>query len=128
MPRFQDLLFALFAVVLAALLAFEFSVGIVALVGAFVCGSLYVFAGMVPSRDEPFGRRVLNSGFLAVIVSTLVMILPATLGVDRHKVETVIVVTAVLLPVAALAFEIVRTPRVLAAIRRSLGSREAWDD
>jgi len=128
MPRFQDILFALFAMLLAALLAFEFSVGIVALAGAFACGSLYVFAGMVPSRDEPFGRRVLNSGFLAVIVSTLVMILPATLGVDRHKVETVIVVTAVLLPVAAIAFEIVRTPRVLAAIWRSLGSREAWDD
>ena len=81
-PRPQDVLFAILGMVLVVLLAFEIRVAVLALLGAFACGSIYVFAGMMPDRTESFGHRIFISGFLAIVLSSLVLILPGTFGLQ----------------------------------------------
>jgi len=61
--RAPDVFFAILALAIAALLASDMAVIVFALVGAFACGSLYVFAGMIPARTESFGTRVFVSCF-----------------------------------------------------------------
>ena len=123
MPRFQDILFILFGVLVAVLLAFDLRIAMFALVGAFACGAVYLFAGMLPSRTEGFWPRVFTSVFLAAVLSCLVLILPGTLGANRPDIQGPVLAIAALLPVAALCFEIARTPRVVQTILRSLGRR-----
>ena len=123
MPRLQDILFVAWGVVLAVLLAFHLKVAVFALIGAFVCGSIYLFAGMIPSRHDGFWSRLFTTVFLAVVVSSLVLILPGTLGARRPAIEGTVAVIAALLPVAALCFEIARTPHLMQRILRSLGRR-----
>ena len=125
MPRPQDMLFLVLGVVLTVMLAFGLRVAVLALVGAFACGSLYLFAGMLPSREESFWRRVFTSVFLAVVLSSLVVIVPGSFGPDmrRPDIQRDVVAIAALLPVVALVFEILRTPRVLRSILRYLGQR-----
>ena len=60
-----------------------------ALVGAFGCGAIYLLAGMIPSREEPFWRRTFTSVFLSVVVSSLVLILPGTMGAQALHPEVV---------------------------------------
>jgi hypothetical protein len=123
MPRLQDVLFVLWGVALAVLLAFHLKIAVFALVGAFACGAIYVFAGMIPSRHEGFWNRAFNSVFLSVVISSLMLILPGTVGATRPGVRTAVIAIAALLPVAALCFEIARTPRVLQTVLRSLRRR-----
>ena len=123
MPRLQDILFVAWGVVLAILLAFHLKVAVFALIGAFVCGSIYLFAGMIPSRHDGFWSRLFTTVFLAIVVSSLVLILPGTFGAQRPAIEHTVMAIAALLPVAAVCFEIVRTPRVVQRILRSLGRR-----
>ena len=125
MPRPQDMLFLVLGVVLTVMLAFGLRVAVLALVGAFACGSLYLFAGMLPSREESFWRRAFTSVFLAVVLSSLVLIVPGSFGPDmrRPDIQRDVVAIAALLPVVALVFEILRTPRVIRRILRSLGQR-----
>jgi hypothetical protein len=119
------MLFLVLGVVLTVMLAFGLRVAVLALVGAFACGSLYLFAGMLPSREESFWRRVFTSVFLAVVLSSLVVIVPGSFGPDmrRPDIQRDVVAIAALLPVVALVFEILRTPRVLRSILRYLGQR-----
>ena len=124
-PRPQDALFAVLGAVLIALLAFDIRVAVLALVGAFACGSIYVFAGMLPDRTEGFWHRMFISGFLSIVMSSLVLILPGTFGLKgpHPDVQKAVVVIAGLLPMLAIAFEIVRTPRVIQGILRCFGYR-----
>jgi hypothetical protein len=121
----QDILFGLLGLSIVVLLAFHFGVAVLALVGAFACGSAYVFAGMMPSRDVPFWERLFISVFLAVVISSLVLILPGTMGnPDLHpEVKKAIVIVAGLIPLLAACFEVVRTPNVIRGILRYLGYR-----
>ncbi|MCW5690476.1 MAG: hypothetical protein KIT76_18180, partial [Pseudolabrys sp.] len=80
MVRAQDVLFVAFCLIVGALLALGLNVGILALVGAFACGALYLLIGMVPDRDEPFWARAFTTVFLSLVLASLVLILPATLG------------------------------------------------
>jgi hypothetical protein len=125
MPRLrsQDVLFALLGVALIVLLAFDVGVVVLALVGAFACGSLYVFAGMIPSREDSFWSRLFTTVFLSVVLSSLILILPGTFGVQFHRpdVEKAAIAIAGLLPLTAICFEVLRTPRVIQGIRRCLG-------
>ena len=125
MPRLrpQDVLFALLGVALVALLAFNIGVVVLALVGAFACGSIYVFAGMMPSREDSFWNRLFTSVFLSVVLSSLVLILPGTFGAQFHRpdIEKAAIAIAGLLPLTAICFEVLRTPRVIQGIRRCLG-------
>jgi ABC-type iron transport system FetAB permease component len=125
MLRPQDFLFGLFGLAVAALLAFHFGVIVLALVGAFLCGTAYLFAGMIPSRDEPFLWRTFTSVFLAVVLSSLVLILPGTMGAQARQPEvvTTVLTIAALLPLMAFCFEVVRTPRVIRGILRCFGYR-----
>lgn len=125
MPRRQDVLFLVLGVVLIVMLAFGLQVAVLALVGAFACGSLYLITGMLPSREESFGRRVFTSVFLAVVLSSLVLIVPGTFGPDvrRPDIKEGVLAVAGLLPLIALGFEIVRTPRVMRGILRRLRQR-----
>lgn len=123
MPRLQDILFVVLGVAIAILLAFHLKIAVFALLGAFGCGAIYVFAGMIPSRDEGFCNRVFVSVFLSIVVASLVLILPGTFGANRPDIETAVIALAAALPVAAVCFEIVRTPRVMETIMRSLGRR-----
>jgi hypothetical protein len=125
MPCRQDVLFLVLGVVLVVMVAFGLRVAVLALVAAFACGSLYLFVGMLPSRDESFGRRVFTSVFLAVVLSSLVLILPGTIGADlrRPEIKEGVLAIAGLLPLIALGFEIIRTPRVIRGILRCLGQR-----
>jgi len=75
-PRPQDVLFATLGLVLIVLMAFDIRVVVLALLGAFACGAIYVFAGMMPDRTESFWQRIFISGFLAVVMSSLILILP----------------------------------------------------
>ena len=124
-PRSQDVLFGILGLVLLGLLAFQIEVIVLALLGAFVCGAIYVFAGMIPSRDEDFWHRVFITVFLSVVMSSLVLILPGTFGASAigPDVQNAIIAIAGLLPVAAVCFEIIRTPRVMQGILRCLGYR-----
>ena len=78
MPRPQDVLFAVLGVALVAMLAFDLGVVVLALVGAFACGSIYVFAGMMPSRDE----ELLEPGFH--VCFSVDRIVVAGLDLARH--------------------------------------------
>jgi hypothetical protein len=126
MLRPQDILFGLLGLLIAALMALHFGVAVPALLGAFACGSIYVFAGMVPPREEPFLRRTFTTVFLSVVVSSLVLILPGTLGsqtVLHPEVKKAALIFAGLLPLIAIGFEVIRTPRVIRGILRCLGYR-----
>jgi len=124
-PRPQDVLFGLLGLVLVVLMAFDFRVVVLALLGAFACGAIYVFAGMMPSRTESFWHRIFISGFLAIVLSSLVLILPGTFGLKgpHPDLQKTVVVIAGLIPLAAIGFEIIRTPRVIQGILRCLGHR-----
>jgi predicted neutral ceramidase superfamily lipid hydrolase len=124
-PRLPDVLFAAFVLVLIVLAALDLRIAALAISGAFVCGATYLFAGMLPARTEPLLQRLFTSVFLAIVLSCLVVILPGTVGASRPElqgIQGVIVVTAALLPCAAIGFEIARTPRVLEVLLRSLGA------
>jgi hypothetical protein len=125
MVRPQDILFGLFGVAVTALLALHFGIIVLALLGAFACGSIYLFAGMIPSRDEPFWHRIFSSVFLAVVLSSLVLIVPGTMGAQAldPEVKKTVASIAGLLPLLAIGFEVVRTPRVIRGILRCLGYR-----
>lgn len=122
MPRAQDVLFGILGVVVATLLAFHLRVGVFALVGAFSCGAIYVFTGMIPPRTESFGHRVFTSVFLTVVLSCLVLILPGTLGLQGPHLdaEKAVLVVAAALPLIAICFEVLRTPWVSQGILRCL--------
>jgi len=124
-PRSQDVLFAILGVVLVALMAFDIRVAVLALVGAFACGAIYVFAGMLPDRAESLWHRIFISGFLAIVLSSLVLILPGTFGLKgpHPGLQKMVVVIAGLIPLAAIGFEVIRTPRVIQGILRCLGYR-----
>src|SRR5258708_15387347 len=117
-PRPQDVLFAILGLTVVVLLAFDIRVAVLALVGAFACGAIYVFAGMMPDRTESFWHRVFISGFLSVVLSSLVLILPGTFGLQgpHPDVQKAVVAIAGLIPLAAIGFEIIRTPRVIQGI------------
>ena len=125
MPRLQDILFGFLGLALVALMAFNIEVVVLALLGAFACGSIYVFAGMIPSRDESFWHRLFITVFLSIVMSSLVLILPGTFGAHAvgPGVRKTVVAIAGLLPLAAICFEVIRTPRVLQGIMRCLGYR-----
>ena len=120
MLRLPDKLFAALSLVLIAMAALQIRVAVAALLGAFVCGSIYVFAGMLPSANEEFWRRIFTTVFLALVCSSLVLILPGTFGALAHRrdVQEVALIVAALLPVTAICYEIVRTPRVIQSILR----------
>jgi len=124
-PRPQDLLFAILGVVVVTLAVFDIQVVVLALVGAFACGSIYVFAGMLPDRTESFWNRVFISGFLSIVLSSLVLILPGTFGLQgpHPDLQKTVVVIAGVIPLAAIGFEVIRTPRVIQGILRYLGYR-----
>jgi drug/metabolite transporter (DMT)-like permease len=124
-PRPQDVLFAIFGLVVVTLAVFDIQVVVLALVGAFACGALYVFAGMLPDRTESFWNRIFISGFLSIVLSSLVLILPGTFGLKgpHPDLQKTVVVIAGLIPLAAICFEVVRTPRVIQGILRYLGYR-----
>ena len=124
-PRPQDVLFGILGLVLVILLAFDIRVAVLALVGAFACGAVYVFAGMMPDRTESFGHRIFITGFLSIVLSSLVLILPGTFGLKgpHPDVQRAVVVIAGLIPLAAIGFEVVRTPRVIKGILWCLGYR-----
>jgi hypothetical protein len=119
------MLFAVLGAVIVVMAALDLRVAVLALVGAFACGSLYLFAGMLPSREESFWRRVFTSVFLAIVLSSAVLIVPGSFGADmrRPEIEESVLAIAGLLPLIALGFEIVRTPRVIRGILRCLGQR-----
>ena len=98
---------------------------LLALVGAFGCGAIYVFAGMLPDRTESFWHRIFVSGFLAVVLSSLILILPGTFGLQgpHPDVQKAVVAIAGLIPLAAIGFEVIRTPRVIQGILRCFGYR-----
>jgi len=118
--RAQDALFVLLSLAVAAMLALGLNVGILALVGAFACGSLYLLIGMIPDRAEPFWARAFTSVFLSLVLACLVLILPATLGAMRPGVQSAQLAIAALLPAIAFGFEVVRTPRLIAGLLRYL--------
>ena len=123
MPRTQDILFGLLCLVLLGLLAFHVGVVVVALVGAFACGSIYIFAGMMPPAHEGFGQRVFTSVFLSIVLSSLILILPGTLGprMIRPDMQEAVLAVAAFPPLAAICFEVLRTPRVMRGILRWFG-------
>jgi hypothetical protein len=125
MPRPQDILFGILVLVLVALIALDVQVAVLALLGAFACGSIYVFTGMLPSRDEGFWHRLFVTVFLAVVLSSLVLIVPGTFGAAaiRQEVQDTALAIAGLLPLAAICFEVIRTPRVIHGILRCFGYR-----
>jgi hypothetical protein len=56
-------------------------------------------------------------------MSSLVLIVPGTLGTPRPGMRTAVIAIAGLLPVAAICFEVLRTPRVIRGILWCLGYR-----
>jgi hypothetical protein len=123
MPRLQDLLFILLGIAVVVLLAYHLHIAVFALVGAFFCGCIYLFAGMVPPRDEAFWRRLFTTVFLACVLSCLVLIVPGTFGARARAMIGPVVTIAALLPLAAVGFEIARTPNVMQNILRSFRGR-----
>jgi hypothetical protein len=125
MLRAQDILFGFFGLVLIGLMAFHIEVAVMALVGAFACGALYVLKGMIPSQQESFWLRAFTSVFLSIVLASLVLILPGTFGAQalgRIAQKTVIEIAGTL-PLIAFCFEVLRTPRVIQGIRRCFGYR-----
>lgn len=123
MPRLQDLLFGIWGAALLILITFHMGVVVLALLGAFACGSIYLLAGMLPPRDQGFLQRVSTTAFLAIVLASLVLIVPGTLGASHPALRTPVLLIAGLLPLAALVFEVLRTPRILQGILRRLGQR-----
>jgi hypothetical protein len=125
MVRPQDILFGIFGLGVAALLAFQFEVVVMALVGAFACGAIYLFKGMIPSPEESFWQRLFPSVFLSVVLASLVLIVPGTFGPQAlsRNAQTTIVEIAGALPLIAIFFEVIRTPRVIQGILRCFGYR-----
>jgi hypothetical protein len=123
MIRPSDVIFVIFTVVVVAMLSLHMAVIVFALFGAFACGSLYVFAGMIPPRTESFGTRVFVSMFLAVVASSIVLILPGTFGLHRPGMAEPVLAIAALLPLAAFCFEVLRTPGIFAGVWRWLAGR-----
>ena len=123
MIRPSDVFFVILVVVVATMLSLHMAVIIFALLGAFACGSIYVFAGMIPSRTESFGTRVFVSMFLAVVAASIVLILPGTLGLTRPSLQKPVLAIAVLLPLAAFCFVVLRTPGLFAGVMRWLARR-----
>ncbi|MSP47259.1 MAG: hypothetical protein EXQ83_15790 [Xanthobacteraceae bacterium] len=106
---------------LIGLLALRFKVAVTALLGAFACGAIYVFKGMIPSRHDSFWSRVFTSVFLSIMLASLVLILPGTFGpqaLGRNAQQA-----AAALPLMAICFEVLRTPRVITGILRCFGYR-----
>ena len=122
MLRPQDILFGILVLAVIVLMAFDIRVAVLALVGAFACGSIYLFAGMIPSRDEGFWHRIFVTVFLSMVLASLVLILPGTFGPHRPDI-LVTAIVAGLLPLTAICFEVIRTPRVIQTILRCLGYR-----
>jgi ABC-type uncharacterized transport system permease subunit len=122
MLRSQDILFGILGLTVVFLLAFQIEVAVLALVGAFACGSIYVFSGMIPSRDESFWHRIFITVFLSIVLASLVLILPGTFGSYRPDIHKTVIIAG-LLPLTAICFEVIRTPRVIQGIRRCLGYR-----
>ena len=118
--RASDFAFAILAVTVVALLSLDMAVIVFALVGAFICGALYVFAGMIPARSESFWNRVFISVFLAIVASSIVLIVPGTFGARRPDMQGPVLGIAALLPVLALVFEVIRTPRLADNVLRWL--------
>jgi hypothetical protein len=106
-------------------MALHFEVAVTALVGAFACGAMYVLKGMLPSRDESFWHRAFISVFLSIVLASLVLILPGTFGahaLGRGAQQTIVDIAGAL-PLIAIGFEILRTPRVIQGILRCFGQR-----
>jgi len=118
--RLQDLLFGLFSLAVLILMAFHLGVAAFALTGAFVCGGLYLFAGMLPPREQRFSERAFTSVFLACVLASLVLILPGTLGAPGPAVRRTVLVVAGLIPIAAFCFEVLRSPQVIRILLRWL--------
>lgn len=124
MLRPSDVIFAILGVAVVVMLTMHMAVIVFALVGAFACGSIYVFAGMIPPRTESFWSRAFVSVFLALVLSSIVLIMPGTFGIQRPDLQKPVLAIAALLPVAAFCFEILRTPRVANGIFRLFGRRQ----
>jgi hypothetical protein len=126
MPRPQDALFGFLGAAIVVLLMLHLKVAVFALVGAFICGALYVFAGMLPPNTERFGRRIFVSVFLAIVLSCIVLIVPGTLGLQgpHPDLQRRVIEIAVALPLLAVGFEILRTPRIIAGLLRLFGERQ----
>ena len=124
MLRPSDVIFGILGVVVIAMLSLHMAVIVFALVGAFACGSIYVFAGMIPPRTESFWSRAFVSVFLSLVVASIVLIMPGTFGVQRPDMHNPVLAIAALLPLAAFCFEILRTPRVANGIVRLFGRRQ----
>jgi hypothetical protein len=118
--RASDFIFGILALAVVALLSLHMAVIVFALVGAFACGSLYVFAGMIPARSESLWNRVFVSVFLALVASSIVLIVPGTFGAQRPDLQKPVLAIAVLLPVLAFVFEVFRTPRLADNVLRWL--------
>ena len=123
MIRPSDAIFIILAVVVVAMLSMHMAVIVFALVGAFACGSLYVFAGMIPSRTESFWSRVFVSVFLSVVLASIVLIVPGTFGAHRPDLRKPVLMIAGLLPMAAFCFEVLRTPGIFTELWRWLARR-----
>ena len=125
MPRPQDALFGILGIAVVVLLVLHLKVAVFALVGAFICGALYVFAGMLPPNTEALGHRIFVSVFLAVVLSCIVLIVPGTFGLHgpHPDLKRRVVEIAGALPLLAVGFEILRTPRIIAGLLRLLGER-----
>src|SRR5687767_13115443 len=111
--RAQDILFGILGLVVAGLIALRLEIAVLALLGAFVCGALYLLIGMLPSREQSFGDRAFTSVFLALVLSSLVLILPCTTGAPTALWREPALIIAGALPLIALAFEVARTPRLI---------------
>jgi len=124
MLRPSDVIFGILGIVVVAMLSLHMAVIVFALVGAFACGSIYVFAGMIPSRTESFCSRVFVSVFLSLVLSAIVLIMPGTFGSQRPDMQKPVLAIAALLPLAAFCFEIFRTPRIADGILHWLRRRQ----
>lgn len=118
MIRPSDIIFGILGVVVIAMLSMHMAVIVFALLGAFACGSIYVFAGMIPSRAESFWNRAFVSVFLSLVLASIILIMPGTFGAQRPDMQKPVLAIAALLPFAAFCFEILRTPRVIEGILR----------
>jgi hypothetical protein len=118
--RASDFAFGILLLVVVALMSLHMAVIVFALVGAFACGSLYVFAGMIPARSEGFWNRVFVSVFLALVASSIVLIVPGTFGAQRADLQKPVLAIAALLPVLAFVFEVIRTPHLADNVLRWL--------
>jgi phosphate/sulfate permease len=121
--RSQDVLFAIVSLVVLALAVFRLQIAIPALLGALLCGAIYLIAGMLPRREQPFFERVSTSLFLSAVLSSLILILPTTLGAPMAEWHAIVLALAAAPPAAALILEIARTPRLIRSLLRFLGWR-----